>query len=60
MDQILMDRNTRSKNDEEQAPRNEPKRKRGLGYLLLIGLLVLFVIAAVVGLMLRASERHAL
>ncbi len=60
MDQTLMDRNTMDHNTKEQPQQNGPERKHGPAYVLVIVLLVLFVIAAVIGLILRASERHAL
>ena len=55
MDQVLVERNTN-----DLIPRPEQERKRGFAAWVVIVLLVLFVIAAVIGVILRASERHAL
>ncbi len=57
MDQTVVDRQAAERGRGEIAP--EPKRK-GSNYFLIIALLVLFVLAAAIGFILRASEHRAL
>jgi len=52
MEQTVMERPQYRSSDDQ------PRKKRG-GYLLLIVLVIVFAIAAVAGIMVRLTERHA-